>query len=185
MSYNTYKVEITKNGELLSTDSLQIPSVSKEGQTLTKDFVVPFKGNPADTQVVAVVADTTKKTPEVKEPVTTITTPVVVEKELIVYFGSSSAVLDYAYAKEIQALLASYKKIKTVDLAGHADDKGPDAVNEKIAKARAAAVAKYIGSKTKAKISSSSFGESQPAVPNDSDENRAKNRRVVIKVSGE
>jgi outer membrane protein OmpA-like peptidoglycan-associated protein/YHS domain-containing protein len=183
LSYNTYKVEITKNGELLSTDSLVIPSISKEGQTMTKDFVVPFKGNPADTQVVAVVPDTTSKTPVVKDPV--VTTPLVLEKELVVYFASSSATLDYTYAKQIQSLLADFKKVKTVSLAGHADDKGPDAVNDKISKARASAVAKYVSSKTKAKISTSSFGESQPAVPNDSDENRAKNRRVVIKVSGE
>ncbi|MBC7486874.1 MAG: PD40 domain-containing protein [Cytophagaceae bacterium] len=187
LSYNTYKVEISKNGELLSTDSLTIASVSKEGQTINKDFVVPFKGNPADTQVVAVVppADTTIKTPVVKDPVKVVTTPVAVEKELIVYFASSSAVLDGPSQNEIKTLLSAYKKVKVISVSGHADDKGPDAVNDKIAAARASTVKKYISTKTKVKVSSSSFGEGQPAVPNDSVENRAKNRRVVIKVSGE
>ncbi|MDB5273063.1 MAG: yiaD [Chitinophagaceae bacterium] len=188
LSYNTYKVEIAKNGELLSTDSLQIPSISKEGQTIHKDFVVPFKGNPIDTQVVATVDTTTKTPTEVKpkdkEPAVTVAHPVL-EKELVVYFGSSSAVVSDSYKEEIKTLLAAYTKVKSISVQGHADDKGPDVVNDRISKARASEVAKYIANKTKTKIASRSFGESQPAVPNDSDENRAKNRRVVIKVSGE
>jgi outer membrane protein OmpA-like peptidoglycan-associated protein/YHS domain-containing protein len=183
LSYNVYKVEISKNGELLSTDSLVIPSVSKEGQTLNKDFVVPFKGNPAD-----VVADTTKKeivaNEKDKTPVDVVSKPVL-EKELIVYFPSSSSVLDNSYKNEIKALLAAYGKVKSISVQGHADDRGPDALNEKISKARAFSVSNYLTTKTKAKISSEAFGERQPAVPNDSDENRAKNRRVVIKVLGE
>ncbi|HSZ71882.1 MAG TPA: OmpA family protein [Cytophagaceae bacterium] len=188
VSYNVYKVEITKNGELLSTDSMDIPSISKEGQTIKKDFIVPFRGNPADTQAVAVV-DTVKTISAVpekikdKEPV--VTTKPVIEKELVVYFASSSSVLDESSRAEIKNILAAFTKVKSITIDGHADDKGPDAVNDKIARARATETAKYIGTLTKAKTSTHSFGESQPAVPNDSDENRAKNRRAVIKLSGE
>lgn len=183
LSYNVYKVEISKGGELLSTDSLVIPIYSKEGQSINKDFTVPFRGNPADTQsVVAVVPDTTKKA-IVSTPVSV--TPQLLEKELIVYFELNSAVVASSSQQEVSALLASFKKVNSIKVEGHTDDTGSDALNMRLSKVRAAAVAKYLASKTKASVKSDGFGESKPMVPNDSDENRAKNRRAVVKVSGE
>lgn len=176
LSYNVYKVEITQGGETLLTDSLEVPLYSSKGQSIKKDFIVPFRGNPADTQKV-----------EEKLPVVAVV-PVAsgkVEKELIVYFALNSAVIAPDSKKELKDLLDSFSKVSTVKVEGHTDDSGPDALNMRLSKVRASVVSKYISTQSKAKVSTEGFGESQPMVPNDSPENQAKNRRVVVKVVGE
>jgi len=178
LSMNVYKVEITKGSEVLLTDSLAIPLYSKEGHSIKKDFTVPFKGNPADTQSVVAVVPVVGVVP-------VVVVPTAKEKELIVYFDVNSIVVSQASKKEITDLLSSYTKVSTVKVEGHTDDSGSDALNLKLSKSRASTVAKYLGSKSKATITSEGFGEAYPMVANDTAENKAKNRRVVLKVAGE
>jgi hypothetical protein len=71
-----------------------------------------------------------------------------------------------------------------IELSAHTDDVGADAYNFKLSDQRAAAVAEYLIAKgiAKSRIISKGYGKTQPLVPNTSDENRAKNRRVELKV---
>jgi outer membrane protein OmpA-like peptidoglycan-associated protein len=67
---------------------------------------------------------------------------------------------------------------------GHADDTGTEASNKILSEKRAQAVAAYFKS---VGISDNilrikGYGSSQPAAPNQSAENRAKNRRAEIQV---
>ena len=186
LSYNVYKVEITQGGEVLLTDSVEVPLYSAKGSTLQKNYVIPFKGNPADTVTTADItklADSTKTDPK-SSIVETSQEAEKLEKELIVYFDLNSAVVSASSKKEILDLLKSYAKISTITIEGHTDSTGTDALNMRLSKSRAAVVAKYIATQNKAKSSSKGFGESTPMVPNDSPANQAKNRRVVVKVSG-
>jgi OOP family OmpA-OmpF porin len=71
-------------------------------------------------------------------------------------------------------------------LGGHTDATGPDTYNHKLGLARAEAVRQYLVERLQVpvdRVSVSSFGETQPAAPNDTRMGRAENRRVVVRVS--
>ncbi len=79
--------------------------------------------------------------------------------------------------------LNKYADTKII-VAGHTDDTGSDAFNQTLSEKRAAAVVSYLAGKNVAadRLTGEGFGESQPVVANDSDENRAKNRRVEVAI---
>ncbi len=80
-------------------------------------------------------------------------------------------------------LMKDNEKIQ-VELSAHTDDTGNDDSNLKLSDRRAKSVMDYLIAKgVKAdRMTSKGYGETQPLVPNDSDENRAKNRRVQFKI---
>jgi OOP family OmpA-OmpF porin len=67
---------------------------------------------------------------------------------------------------------------------GHTDDRGSAAYNQQLSERRAAAVADYLTSRGVApsRLESKGFGESSPAAPNDTRENRYRNRRTELSV---
>ena len=70
---------------------------------------------------------------------------------------------------------------------GHTDDRADDAHNLDLSLRRAQAVADWLVANAGIpadRIVVTGLGESSPAYPNDSDENRQRNRRVVITVEG-
>jgi len=71
------------------------------------------------------------------------------------------------------------------EIEGHTDSTGPDAYNQKLGEERAMAVRDYLA-KTHgialARLNVISYGSSKPVQDNKTKENRAQNRRVVIKV---
>ena len=73
----------------------------------------------------------------------------------------------------------------TLEIQGHTDDKGSDDYNMKLSQGRADAVKNYLITKGVLldTITAKGFGESVPLVPNDSDANREKNRRVEFKIT--
>jgi outer membrane protein OmpA-like peptidoglycan-associated protein len=85
--------------------------------------------------------------------------------------------------KLVETLLKENKW--TLEIQGHTDDKGSDEYNLKLSQNRANSVKKYLVSKGVSAdvITAIGFGESKPLVPNDSDSNREKNRRVEFKVT--
>ena len=88
----------------------------------------------------------------------------------------------HAIALKIQAASPTAK----LRVEGHTDDRGDATYGLRLSERRAQAVAQYL-IKTEhfaaARISTKGFGETAPAVPNTSDANRQKNRRVVITVA--
>jgi OOP family OmpA-OmpF porin len=67
-----------------------------------------------------------------------------------------------------------------IEIQGHTDNKGSAAYNAKLSDRRAASVRKYLVAKGIApeRLVSHGYGLSRPLVPNDTDQNRALNRRV-------
>lgn len=110
----------------------------------------------------------------------------------------SEVVLHFAFAKSdllaearsqldsaVEKLKAAGQGGLSLALEGHADWTGPESYNDKLGLARAEAVKRYLAEQHKIaveKISVVSHGENQPAVPNDTRDGRAQNRRVVVKV---
>jgi peptidoglycan-associated lipoprotein len=73
-------------------------------------------------------------------------------------------------------------------VAGHTDNTGPEDVNFKLGECRAESVKRYLITKKgidPLSVVKVSFGETSPIVRNDTQKDRAKNRRVEILVYGE
>jgi outer membrane protein OmpA-like peptidoglycan-associated protein len=70
-----------------------------------------------------------------------------------------------------------------IEIKGHTDSMGSDAYNRGLSKRRADAVKEYLireADVAPAKIRARGYGESKPVASNDTEEGRAKNRRVEI-----
>jgi len=71
-----------------------------------------------------------------------------------------------------------------VDVVGHADATGPDDYNQSLSERRASSVASYLVSRgvLRDRLFVAGRGESQPIASNDTEEGRARNRRVEVVV---
>jgi len=72
-----------------------------------------------------------------------------------------------------------------IEIIGHTDDKGTDEYNQSLSERRAVSVANYLKANgiAGARINTKGMGESDPKVPNDSEANRAENRRVEFVIT--
>jgi VWFA-related protein len=73
-----------------------------------------------------------------------------------------------------------------IEIRGHTDDIGSEEANQKLSEKRAIAVADALMSMgiSNSRLRTAGFGETRPLVPNDSDENRRKNRRTEFVLIG-
>lgn len=85
---------------------------------------------------------------------------------------------------EVSSILSQYPKTY-IDVYGHTDSDGSDAYNQTLSERRAQSVAGYLTSHgvQSARIATRGFGETQPIASNASEEGKAANRRVEIKIS--
>lgn len=104
-----------------------------------------------------------------------------------VYFAYDSDKLTAQAVKTLDkasAGLAKNPQIR-IRLEGHADSTGTDGYNLGLSERRANTVRKYLVSKglEASRLSVQAYGESRPQASNDTDEGRAKNRRVELKIA--
>lgn len=100
-------------------------------------------------------------------------------------FGKSDIKKEsYPYIDKLADTLNKAKNW-TLEIQGHTDDRGSDDFNMKLSQGRADAVKNYLITKGVLldTITAQGFGESKPIVPNNSDANRQKNRRVEFKIT--
>lgn len=99
-----------------------------------------------------------------------------------VLFDFDKSVLKPEGKAEVDKLVAELKKYPkdTVAVVGHTCNVGPDAYNMGLGQRRADAVAKHLVASgiDASRITASSKGETEPAVPNDTPANRKLNRRA-------
>jgi len=84
----------------------------------------------------------------------------------------------------VGAVLEQYPDVR-VEIAGHTDAVGPDSVNARLSRARAAAVRSYLSTRydlAPDRLAARGYGEARPIAPNDSPAGRALNRRVAFRV---
>jgi outer membrane protein OmpA-like peptidoglycan-associated protein len=72
-----------------------------------------------------------------------------------------------------------------IEILGHTDDKGTDSYNQGLSERRANSAASYLRTQgvVSSRISTRGLGESDPKVANDTDTNRAENRRVEFVIT--
>lgn len=98
-------------------------------------------------------------------------------------FAFDSAVIKsdfYPVLDQTRKVFDAYPTMK-VQIDGHADSTGPEAYNQTLSERRANAVMGYLVNKVGIdanRLNAVGHGEMKPAFPNDTKENRAKNRRV-------
>jgi outer membrane protein OmpA-like peptidoglycan-associated protein len=85
---------------------------------------------------------------------------------------------------EAISTLKEYKDI-TLSVEGHTDGIGSEAYNQKLSVRRAQAVADYLekGGIAVSRMTVKGFGKAQPVATNDTEEGRAENRRVELKIT--
>jgi outer membrane protein OmpA-like peptidoglycan-associated protein len=88
--------------------------------------------------------------------------------------------------KQVGDILLKHAAVR-VEIAGHTDSDGNDEANMKLSQGRVETVKKALGKQgiDPFRMRVKGYGESQPLVPNDSAQNKAKNRRVEFKIIGE
>jgi len=88
----------------------------------------------------------------------------------------------YPVLDEVAEYLKANPKVK-MEIQGHTDGKGKAAYNLKLSDRRAESVKKYLVDKGIAadRLETKGYGLTKPVAPNDTEENRARNRRVEFK----
>ena len=105
----------------------------------------------------------------------------------ILFESNSSTLSDISFV-ELERVIKLMNENPTlkVEVAAHTDDVGSDSYNKVLSDKRANSVVTFLEENKIAenRFEYKGYGESQPKVPNDTDENRAKNRRVELIVIG-
>jgi OOP family OmpA-OmpF porin len=101
-------------------------------------------------------------------------------------FGSTAPdATSEAALERVLTLLAAEPGLR-IAVEGHTDDVGSAEGNLTISRARAQAVKTWLvahgGPQIEARIAVRGYGEAKPALPNDSEANRAVNRRVELRL---
>jgi len=101
-----------------------------------------------------------------------------------IFFDFNSAELKEESKPELDRLVNFLKKNPKlrITLAGHTDIVGTEEYNQKLSERRAKAVADYLIRKgiNPSRINVVGYGSKKPIAPNDTEEGRAKNRRVEV-----
>ena len=102
---------------------------------------------------------------------------------VVMYGFDSAEIKSEAYPMLDEAVLILKKNPEiNVEIDGHTDNRGPAAYNMTLSERRAKAVMKYFVDKgvEAERLTTKGFGFTQPAASNDTEEGRAKNRRVEL-----
>jgi len=99
-----------------------------------------------------------------------------------IYFREGSARLDTASRPLLDAVVEVVGKCPQlkVEVAGHTDSDGSDEENQRLSERRAGSVADFIRAAgiPAVQLSANGYGEARPIAPNDTDKNKALNRRI-------
>ncbi len=104
-----------------------------------------------------------------------------------VHFEHNSATLlpdSMAILSEAADVLRDHAELRVIEIQGHTDNTGSAAYNTRLSQERADAVKDALVTLgvESSRLTTRGYGQDQPLVPNVSDANRARNRRVVLKI---
>ena len=112
---------------------------------------------------------------------------IVIEFKDKILFGFDQSTLGATAQGSLNKLTDVLKRYPdtNIEVIGHTDDKGTDNYNQRLSERRAVSVANYLRSNgiASSRVVTKGMGESDPKVANDSDANRAENRRVEFVIT--
>jgi outer membrane protein OmpA-like peptidoglycan-associated protein len=103
-----------------------------------------------------------------------------------ILFDTGKDVLKPAAKDSLSNGAVTLKNSETnIIIQGHTDSTGSDTVNQPLSERRANNVRDFLASKgiAASRMTAIGYGSSRPVVPNDTDANRALNRRVQLEIS--
>ncbi len=115
---------------------------------------------------------------------TNITDKTLVLKHVSFETGSTALTADSRYELDnLVTAMTSYPSL-VIEVAGHTDNTGDAAANTTLSAQRAASVAKYLTDRgvTSSRLRTKGYGDTKPVAENDTEENRAKNRRTEFTI---
>lgn len=117
--------------------------------------------------------------------------PLEAEKAIVlrnIYFDYDKATLRPESIEELERVVRFLQENPSlrVEISGHTDSDGSDMYNLRLSQARAQAVVDYLVSRgiNPDRLVAKGYGESRPIAPNDTPENKQKNRRTELKILG-
>ncbi len=104
-----------------------------------------------------------------------------------VHFETGKAIIkpdSFELLDEVAEAINTHKQIKLVEVAGHTDDQGSLESNQTLSQNRAAAVMDYLVGKgvDASRLQAKGYGETRTIDTNETEEGRAKNRRVEFNI---
>ncbi len=154
--------------------------------TVTFDFVFARNGTPAEptpvAEAAAVLPAAVALEAETFDMAACIGRFEILSRTGNIHFASGSARLDRSSAPLLDSIDRCPELV--VEIAGHTDSDGAEAANQHLSEARAASVARYLAEKGVAadRMVSTGYGELRPVAPNDTAENKRRNRRIEFAV---
>jgi outer membrane protein OmpA-like peptidoglycan-associated protein len=114
-------------------------------------------------------------------------TPAPVELSQVVRFDKNESAIASSYEStldEIAKQLADHPEIEVVAIEGHADDRGSPELNDRLSRSRADAVRAGLVKRgvAKKRLKTQGFGTTRPVASNDTEDSRAQNRRVELRI---
>lgn len=103
-----------------------------------------------------------------------------------ILFDTGKDALKPAIKDSLKKAAATLKSSETdIIVQGHTDSTGSDAINQPLSERRASHVRDFLAANgvPASRMTAIGYGSSRPAVPNDTDANRALNRRVQLEIS--
>ncbi len=90
-----------------------------------------------------------------------------------------------AVLTEIAAVLRDHPEIERCEVAGHTDDVGSAELNARLSRERATAVLEWLVARgiARGRLTASGYGATRPLVPNATEDDRARNRRVEFVIT--
>ena len=87
--------------------------------------------------------------------------------------------------EEVATVLKDHQELVAIEVQGHTDNQGPQALNEQLSQQRADAVMKSLVDRGVGadRLTAKGYGPNEPIADNGTDEGRAKNRRVQFKIT--
>jgi outer membrane protein OmpA-like peptidoglycan-associated protein len=172
---NTYKTNPVKadsdgdtlgDGEEVNRHKTDPLNPDTDGGTVDDGAEVKRETNPLDAE----------------DDVVKIGVPVILEG---ITFATGKADITSESEETLQKALRTLRTYPEIDveISGHTDDVGSNSSNRRLSQLRAEAVKDWLinhGVESN-RLSAMGYGEEQPFVPNDSPENRQKNRRIEFK----
>lgn len=127
------------------------------------------------------------KPAEPAEPTTAELVADVIVLSQMVQFETGTATLrseSDAILSEVARILREHAELELVEVQGHTDERGSDELNLKLGQERAEAVVSWLVRRgiTADRLTAKGYGSSRPIADNTTDEGRAKNRRVELRV---
>ncbi|MFN8346022.1 MAG: OmpA family protein [Spirosomataceae bacterium] len=172
----TYVAEFEANGYEPITTRIETAEWAKRGEYFSQVAMVPLKRTAA-----------VKNKPTVNEKIfDNIKAGQSLTIEDNVYFDQSSYILRteaYGQLNRLAAIMIKNSEIH-IEIVGHTDNVGDPRLNQTLSEQRSKVIANYLANQgvSEANIAHRGEGQTKPIAPNDTEENRQRNRRVQFLV---